>query len=95
MNAILSNLQAVHAAIDQAALLAQRDAAQITLLAVSKTVPASVVREAYSLGQQAFGENFVQEALDKMHDLRDLPLQWHFIGPIQSNKTRAIAENFS
>jgi PLP dependent protein len=95
MTAILSNLQAVHAAIDQAALQAQRDAATITLLAVSKTVPASVVREAYSLGQQAFGENFVQEALDKMHDLRDLPLAWHFIGPLQSNKTRAIAENFS
>jgi len=95
MTAILSNLQAVHAAIDQAALMAQRDAAQISLLAVSKTVPATVVREAYSAGQQAFGENFVQEALDKMHDLRDLPLQWHFIGPIQSNKTRAIAENFS
>lgn len=95
MTAILSNLQAVHAAIDQAALLARRDAATITLLAVSKTVPASVIREAYSLGQQAFGENFVQEALDKMRDLRDLPLQWHFIGPIQSNKTRAIAENFS
>jgi len=95
MTAILSNLQAVHAAIDQAALQAQRDAATITLLAVSKTVPASVLREAYSLGQQAFGENFVQEALDKMHALRDLPLQWHFIGPIQSNKTRAIAENFS
>ena len=95
MTAILSNLQAVHAAIDQAALMAQRDAAQISLLAVSKTVPATVVREANSAGQQAFGENFVQEALDKMHDLRDLPLQWHFIGPIQSNKTRAIAENFS
>ena len=95
MTAILSNLQAVHTAIDQAALLSQRDASQITLLAVSKTVPASVIREAYSAGQQAFGENFVQEALDKMHDLRDLPLQWHFIGPIQSNKTRAIAENFS
>ena len=95
MTAILSNLQAVHAAIDQAALLSQRDAAQITLLAVSKTVPASVIRAAYSAGQRAFGENFVQEALDKMRDLHDLPLQWHFIGPIQSNKTRAIAENFS
>lgn len=95
MTAILSNLQAVRSAIDQAALLSQRDAAQITLLAVSKTVPASVIREACSAGQQAFGENFVQEALDKMRDLRDLPLQWHFIGPIQSNKTRAIAENFS
>ena len=95
MTAILSNLQAVHAAINQAALLSQRDASQITLLAVSKTVPASVIREAYSVGQHAFGENFVQEALDKMRELRDLPLQWHFIGPIQSNKTRAMAENFS
>ncbi len=95
MTAILSNLQAVHAAINQAALMARRDAAQITLLAVSKTVPASVIRTAYNAGQQAFGENFVQEALDKIHDLRDLPLQWHFIGPIQSNKTRAIAENFN
>jgi hypothetical protein len=95
MTAILSNLQAVHTAIEQAALLARRDAAQIRLLAVSKKAPASAVREAYKHGQQAFGENFVQEALDKMHELRDLPLEWHFIGPIQSNKTRAIAENFS
>ncbi len=95
MTAILSNLQAVHTAINQAALEAQRDAAKITLLAVSKMVPASVIREAYHLGQQAFGENYVQEALDKMHDLHDLPLEWHFIGPIQSNKTRAIAEKFS
>jgi len=75
--------------------MARRDAAQITLLAVSKTVPASVVREAYNLGQKAFGENFVQEALNKMQDLHDLPLEWHFIGPIQSNKTRAIAQSFS
>lgn len=95
MTAILSNLQAVHAAVHQAALEARRDAVQITLLAVSKTVSASVIREAYSCGQTAFGENYVQEALDKMHELRDLPLEWHFIGPIQSNKTRAIAENFS
>lgn len=95
MTAILSNLQAVHAAINTAAAMTQRDPADITLLAVSKTVPAMVVREAYSLGQKAFGENFVQEALDKMQHLRDLPLEWHFIGPIQSNKTRSIAENFS
>ncbi len=95
MTAILSNLQAVHAAINAAALVTQRDPATITLLAVSKTVPAVVVREAYGHGQQAFGENFVQEALDKMHELSDLPLEWHFIGPIQSNKTRPIAENFS
>jgi PLP dependent protein len=95
MTAILSNLQAVHTEIEQAALLARRDAAKICLLAVSKRAPSSAVREAYKHGQQAFGENFVQEALDKMHDLRDLPLEWHFIGPIQSNKTRLIAENFS
>ena len=95
MTAILSNLQAVHATINQAALLARRDAAKITLLAVSKTVPAKVLREAYSVGQKGFGENYVQEALDKMIDLSDLPLEWHFIGPLQSNKTRSIAENFS
>lgn len=95
MTAILSNLQAVNASINNAAQTAQRDVADILLLAVSKTVPANVVREAYSLGQKAFGENFVQEALDKMQLLNDLPLEWHFIGPIQSNKTRGIAENFS
>ena len=95
MTAILSNLQAVHVAMDRAAVMARRDAAGITLLAVSKTVPARVIREACSAGQTAFGENYVQEALDKMQELRDLPLQWHFIGPIQSNKTRSIAENFS
>ena len=65
------------------------------LLAVSKTFPAAAVREAYAAGQRAFGESYVQEALDKMAQLRDLDLEWHFIGPIQSNKTRAIAENFA
>lgn len=95
MTAILSNLQAVRAAIAEAAKTARRDTAEITLLAVSKTMPAAMIREAYSGGQRAFGENYVQEALDKMHALRDLPLEWHFIGPIQSNKTRLIAEKFS
>lgn len=95
MTAILSNLQAVHSAINRAAQLAQRNAADITLLAVSKTVSAEVVREAYNAGQTAFGENYLQEALDKMSALRDLAIEWHFIGPIQSNKTRAIAENFN
>ena len=95
MTAILSNLQAVRAAMNQAALMAKRDAAQISLLAVSKTVAASVIREAFSYGQHSFGENYLQEALDKQNALRDLPLHWHFIGPIQSNKTRLIAENFS
>lgn len=64
------------------------------LLAVSKTKPAEQVREAYRAGQRKFGENYLQEALDKQRLLQDLEIQWHFIGPIQSNKTRAIAENF-
>jgi hypothetical protein len=88
-------LQAVRHAIAQAAQQARRDVASISLLAVSKTMPAGLLREAYGAGQRAFGENYLQEALDKMQALRDLPLEWHFIGPIQSNKTRAIAENFS
>jgi pyridoxal phosphate enzyme (YggS family) len=95
MTAILSNLQATREAIEQAAKAAQRNVAEVHLLAVSKTFPATAVREAYLAGQTAFGENYLQEALDKMSELRDLPLEWHFIGPIQSNKTRAIAENFA
>ncbi len=95
MTAILSNLQAVRTAIAQAALMAKRDTAKISLLAVSKTISPSVIREAFYHGQQAYGENYLQEALDKQNELRDLPLEWHFIGPIQSNKTRLIAENFS
>jgi pyridoxal phosphate enzyme (YggS family) len=95
MTAILSNLQATLEAIVLAANAAHRDVAEVRLLAVSKTFPAQVVREAYRAGQGAFGENYLQEALDKMAELKDLPLEWHFIGPIQSNKTRAIAENFA
>jgi hypothetical protein len=95
MTAILSNLQATREAIAQAARTAHRNAADVRLLAVSKTFPAAAVREAYLAGQTAFGENYLQEALDKIDALRDLPLEWHFIGPIQSNKTRAIAENFA
>lgn len=68
--------------------------ADVTLLAVSKNFPADTVRSAYHAGQHRYAENYLQEALDKMSALQDLPLEWHFIGPIQSNKTRAIAENF-
>lgn len=64
------------------------------MIAVSKTHPAQAIREAYAAGQQIFGENYLQEALAKMVELADLPLEWHFIGPIQSNKTRPIAEHF-
>ena len=95
MTAILSNLQATREAIAQAAGTAHRNVTDVRLLAVSKTFPAAAVREAYLAGQTAFGENYLQEALDKMSELHDLPLEWHFIGPIQSNKTRAIAENFA
>ncbi len=71
-----------------------RDSQDAKLLAVSKTKPAQYLREAYVAGQRKFGENYLQEALDKQQQLQDLDIEWHFIGPIQSNKTRAIAENF-
>jgi pyridoxal phosphate enzyme (YggS family) len=95
MTTITSNWQAVHAAIAAAARAAGRDPAAVDLLAVSKTFPATAVREAYAAGQRAFGENYVQEAVEKMAELADLPIEWHFIGPIQSNKTRSIAEHFA
>ena len=94
MTAILSNLQATRAAIALASKAAHRNVTEIHLLAVSKTFPAEAVREAYRAGQTAFGENYLQEALVKIEALRDLQLEWHFIGPVQSNKTRVIAENF-
>ncbi|MBU1213783.1 MAG: YggS family pyridoxal phosphate-dependent enzyme [Gammaproteobacteria bacterium] len=94
MTAILSNLQAVRRAVTEASVAAGRRSDAVHLLAVSKTFPAVSVREAYQAGQTAFGENYLQEALDKIETLRDLPLEWHFIGPIQSNKTRPIAEHF-
>jgi pyridoxal phosphate enzyme (YggS family) len=94
MTAILSNLQAVRRAVTEASTVAGHAPDAVHLLAVSKTFPAASVREAYQAGQTAFGENYLQEALDKIEALRDLPLEWHFIGPIQSNKTRPIAEHF-
>jgi len=87
-------LQVVKARIAAAAKAAGRAPGDIALLAVSKTFAASDVRAAYAAGQREFGENYVQEALEKIAALSDLPLVWHFIGPIQSNKTRAIAEHF-
>ncbi len=95
MTAIDYNLQAVRRAIDEAARQARRRSEDITLVAVSKSFPASAIREAYQAGQTVFGESYLQEALRKMKALRELPLEWHFIGPIQSNKSAAIAENFS
>ncbi len=98
MSSISHNLQAVHDRIATAARAVSRDGKEVGLLAVSKTFGAEAVVEAAQAGQRAFGENYLQEALDKMTAVRamrpDFALEWHFIGPIQSNKTRPIAENF-
>jgi len=88
-------VQAVRARIADAAAEAGRDAVSVHLLAVSKTFGSAAVRGLAACGQLEFGENYLQEALEKQAALRDLPLVWHFIGPIQSNKTRAIAEAFN
>ena len=95
MTTIASNLQAVRDAMKTAALKAGRRGDEIGLLAVSKTFPPDALREAYRAGQTRFAESYVQEALDKIAALHDLAIEWHYIGPIQSNKTRAIAESFS
>ncbi|WP_153109591.1 YggS family pyridoxal phosphate-dependent enzyme [Propionivibrio limicola] len=94
MTTISENLQAVRTRIEAAALTRGRRPGDIALLAVSKTWPATAVREAAAAGQTAFGENYVQEGLAKIAELRSLGLQWHFIGPLQSNKTRDVAEAF-
>ncbi|HET7774997.1 MAG TPA: YggS family pyridoxal phosphate-dependent enzyme [Azospira sp.] len=94
MTPIFANLQAVKARIDAAARTCGRDPSGVSLLAVSKTWPAGQVREAAAAGQRAFGENYVQEGCDKIDGLADLALEWHFIGPLQSNKTRPVAERF-
>ena len=93
MTPISANLQAVRERIDAAAHRFGRDPASITLLAVSKTWPADSVRVAAAAGQRAFGENYVQETIDKIVELAPLGLEWHFIGPLQSNKTRLVAEH--
>jgi hypothetical protein len=94
MGLIPNNLQAVKARIEAATRAAGRDPGAVRLLAVSKTHAPALVREVAAAGQRAFGENYVQEALDKMAALADLPLEWHLVGPLQSNKTRVVAERF-
>jgi PLP dependent protein len=94
MTPVKINLQGVNARISTAASQCGRHARDIVLVAVSKTHPAALIRAAHAAGQRDFGENYVQEALDKIDALGDLDLVWHFIGPIQSNKTRPIAERF-
>lgn len=92
--AIADNITKLADRIRIAAEINQRDPAAISLLAVSKTQPSEAIRAAAAAGITNLGENYLQEALDKMTSLADLTLCWHFIGPIQSNKTRAIAEHF-
>ncbi|AQZ94304.1 YggS family pyridoxal phosphate-dependent enzyme [Halopseudomonas phragmitis] len=94
MSTIAKNIANVRERIHRAAKSVERDPAGVTLIAVSKTRPAGDIREAWAAGIHDVGENYLQEALDKIEALADLPLTWHFIGPIQSNKTRAIAEHF-
>ena len=91
---IADNIARVRVQIQTACQAAGRDADSVQLLAVSKTWGPEAVRQAHAAGQTAFGENYIQEAVDKITALRDLPLQWHCIGPIQSNKTRLVAEHF-
>lgn len=93
--AIADRLAAVLQRIRSAEDRSGRPPGSVTLLAVSKKQPAQAIRAAQAAGQTAFGENYLQEALAKMGELEDLALEWHFIGQIQANKTRAIAERFS
>ena len=95
MHKIDDQLAKVTARIHQAAIAAGRNPQTVRLIAVSKTQPAQALTAAYGCGQRAFGENYLQEALDKQAQLADLAdIEWHFIGPIQSNKTRPIAAHF-
>src|SRR5687767_5195050 len=94
MTVIAANMQAVRSRIARAVAMAGRVPDSVALLAVIKTFPAAAIRQCQTCGQRMFGENYVQEALDKKRELADLPLEWHFIGPVQSNKTRPIAEHF-
>ena len=95
MTTIATRLQTVKSRIAEAARNAGRSPDDILLLAASKTNPPEKLREAWEAGQTVFGENYLQEGLIKIRALSDLPIEWHFIGPIQSNKTKPIAENFS
>ncbi|EQA6240346.1 TPA: YggS family pyridoxal phosphate-dependent enzyme [Enterobacter ludwigii] len=97
MNDIAHNLAQVRDKISAAAIRCGRASEEITLLAVSKTKPASAIANAIEAGQHAFGENYVQEGVDKIRFFQELgktDLQWHFIGPLQSNKSRLVAEHF-
>ena len=95
MSDIAQRYQSILAKIKQYEIKYKRDSGSVNLIAVSKTKPAYMIREMAESGQRAFGENYLQESLQKQNELKDLNLEWHFIGHIQSNKTRDIAENFN
>ena len=88
-------LQAVQKRIRNAETATGRVPGSVRLLAVSKTKSSGLIREAWEAGQRCFGESYLQEAVEKIEQLRDLDIEWHFIGRIQSNKTRTIAEHFA
>jgi pyridoxal phosphate enzyme (YggS family) len=94
MGTIAANLQAVYDRIQRAAHACERDPAGVSLVAVSKNCPAHYIEAAHAAGQAAFGESYAQEGVRKITELAALRCEWHFIGPIQSNKTRTIAEHF-
>lgn len=95
MSTLTQRLNAIRTQIQHAEQLYQRPAGSVTLLAVSKTKPSRAIAEAYSAGQRHFGENYVQEALEKQKCLGAFDITWHFIGPIQSNKTKLLARYFN
>ncbi len=94
MNQSQQSRQSVLDQIQQACGRVQRDPASVQLLAVSKTHPSQSLREMYQAGQRSFGENYLQEAMTKIDELQDLEIEWHFIGHVQRNKTRHLAEKF-
>ena len=95
MSNLQQNIASILERIETATQFAQREKHDITLMAVSKTRTAEEINQAATLGLTCFGENYLQEATDKISALQNLSLEWHFIGPLQSNKTRSVAENFS
>ena len=95
MNILQNSRQHVLSQIQQACEISGRDVESVELLAVSKTHPSEVLRDMYACGQRAFGENYLQEALQKIEALQDLGIEWHFIGHVQRNKTKHLAEKFA
>lgn len=95
MNMLQQSRNQVLAQIQAACTQAGREPDSVQLLAVSKTQPSSVLAEMYQTGQRAFGENYLQEALEKITELKNLEIEWHFIGHVQRNKTKHLAENFA